>query len=169
MLTGYPARVHKRTAIIKHMFYNPEDVSWFKPIELTTKHGLSGHIQGTCHAATMGHMHARAHAWSHAHSQARSRAHTHIPNTHTQYTHHTTQGACGDHGLFKVHFGRQVQGHDTICLNLFKRVYPKFVDPRQLEDEEGSSDGLGTTQITPAAAGTGGDDEFADSVPFRVH
>ena len=26
---------------------------------------------------------------------------------------------------FKVHFGKQIQGHDTVCLNLFKRVFPK--------------------------------------------
>jgi len=26
VLTGYPTRVHKRHAIVKYMFYNPEDV-----------------------------------------------------------------------------------------------------------------------------------------------
>ena len=30
ILTGYPVRVHKRTATVKYMFYNPEDVKWFK-------------------------------------------------------------------------------------------------------------------------------------------
>lgn len=81
MLTGYPVRVHKRTAVIKHMFYDPTDIAWFRPAELTTKLGLTGHIK--C--------------------------------------------PIGTHGLFKVHFGRVVQGNDTVCLNLFKRVYPKFV------------------------------------------
>lgn len=44
MLTGYPVRVHKRHATVKYMFYNPEDVKWFKPAGLTTKHGLQGNI-----------------------------------------------------------------------------------------------------------------------------
>lgn len=63
------------------------------------------------------------------------------------------QGACGDHGLFKVHFGKQIMAHDTVCLNLFKRVYPKFATPEQLgggagggmgaaEEEEEGGDGL---------------------------
>ena len=36
-LTGYPTRVHKRTCTVKYMFYNPDDVVWFKPATLTTK------------------------------------------------------------------------------------------------------------------------------------
>jgi len=93
VLTGYPARVHKRTAVIKHMFYSPEDVAWFKPCPLHTKHGLEGHIMGPV----------------------------------------------GTHGLFKVHFGRPVQGHDTVCLNLYKRVYPKFLTgPEEEDDDDGA-------------------------------
>ena len=26
VLTGYPTRVHKRHAVVKYMFYNPDDV-----------------------------------------------------------------------------------------------------------------------------------------------
>jgi len=44
ILTGYPTRVHKRHATVKYMFYNPDDVRWFKPAGLSTKHGLHGHI-----------------------------------------------------------------------------------------------------------------------------
>jgi pre-rRNA-processing protein TSR1 len=47
VLTGYPIRVRKKFAVVKHMFYNPEDVLWFKPAELVTKHGLRGHITET--------------------------------------------------------------------------------------------------------------------------
>jgi pre-rRNA-processing protein TSR1 len=43
-LTGYPTRVHKRHATVKYMFYNPEDVKWFMPAGITTKHGLQGNI-----------------------------------------------------------------------------------------------------------------------------
>jgi pre-rRNA-processing protein TSR1 len=30
VLTGFPIRVHKKKAVIKYMFHNPEDVKWFK-------------------------------------------------------------------------------------------------------------------------------------------
>jgi len=36
--------VHKRNATVKYMFYNPDDVNWFKPAGLTTKHGLQVNI-----------------------------------------------------------------------------------------------------------------------------
>jgi pre-rRNA-processing protein TSR1 len=81
--TGYPVRVHKRTAIVKHMFYHPQDVAWFKPCGVYTKHGLAGHIVGSV----------------------------------------------GTHGLFRVHFGRAIMGHDTVCLPLYKRVFPKYHSP----------------------------------------
>jgi len=44
ILTGLPVRVRKKTAVVKHLFYDPQDVRWFKPAELVTKHGLRGHI-----------------------------------------------------------------------------------------------------------------------------
>jgi pre-rRNA-processing protein TSR1 len=99
ILTGYPARVHKRTAIIKHMFQKPEDVMWFKPAPLVTKLGLEGHI--VC--------------------------------------------PVGDHGLFRVHFGRPVKGHDTICLHLYKRVYPKFAEVAAGEQDD---DGAGALTLS---------------------
>lgn len=45
ILTGNPIRVRRRGAVVKHMFYNPLDVRWFKPAELATLHGLRGHIK----------------------------------------------------------------------------------------------------------------------------
>jgi len=44
VLTGLPARTHKRKAVIKYMFHNPDDVRYFKPAQLTTKHGLTCYI-----------------------------------------------------------------------------------------------------------------------------
>ena len=35
----------KRTAVVKHMLYDTNDVRWFKPAELVTKMGLRGHIK----------------------------------------------------------------------------------------------------------------------------
>lgn len=44
ILTGIPVRTHKRKAVVKHMFYNPEDVRFYKPAQLSTKHGLTANI-----------------------------------------------------------------------------------------------------------------------------
>jgi pre-rRNA-processing protein TSR1 len=90
ILTGYPVRVHKRYATVKYMFYNPEDVKWFKPAGLYTKHGLHGHIVDSI----------------------------------------------GDHGTMKCLFNAPIQQHDTVCLPLYKRIYPKYA-PSQ--EEKGSS------------------------------
>jgi len=82
ILTGFPTRVHKRHAVVRYMFFNPEDVKWFKPAQLTTKHGLVGNIISSV----------------------------------------------GEHGTMKCLFNKGVLQHDTVCLVLYKRVFPKFVD-----------------------------------------
>lgn len=81
LLTGFPSRVNKRWATVKYMFYNPEDIKWFQPAPLYTKHGLQGHIMESI----------------------------------------------GDHGSIKCLFNEPIKQHDTVCLPLYKRVYPKFV------------------------------------------
>ncbi|KAI8458654.1 hypothetical protein BY996DRAFT_6410749 [Phakopsora pachyrhizi] len=45
VLTGHPYKVHKKTATIRYMFFNREDIEYFKPIELKTKKGRAGHIK----------------------------------------------------------------------------------------------------------------------------
>ena len=89
ILTGYPVRVHKRTSVVKYMFYNPEDVNWFKPAGLYTKHGLQGNIMESV----------------------------------------------GEHGTMKCLFNAPIKQHDTVCLPLYKRIYPKYAP----EDEESNS------------------------------
>ncbi|KAL3688669.1 hypothetical protein R1sor_014978 [Riccia sorocarpa] len=45
ILSGYPHRVTKRKAVVRFMFHNPDDVRWFKPLELWTKYGRRGRIK----------------------------------------------------------------------------------------------------------------------------
>ena len=100
VLTGYPTRVHKRHATVKYMFYNPEDVKWFMPAGISTKHGLQGNIVQSV----------------------------------------------GNHGVMKCLFNAPIKQHDTVCLPLYKRVFPKFahvvasIGGDLEEEEEGGAD-----------------------------
>ena len=80
VLTGYRTRVHKRHATVKYIFYNPEDVRWFMPAGISTKHGLQGNIVQSV----------------------------------------------GNHGVMKCLLNAPIKQHDTVCLPLYKRVFPKF-------------------------------------------
>ncbi|KAF8061341.1 tsr1 [Scenedesmus sp. PABB004] len=44
VLSGYPVRVNKTRAVVRLMFFGPDDVRWFKPLELWTKSGRRGRI-----------------------------------------------------------------------------------------------------------------------------
>lgn len=44
VLTGYPYKTLKKRTVVKFMFFNPEDVRWFRPVELWSKLGRTGHI-----------------------------------------------------------------------------------------------------------------------------
>lgn len=80
VLTGYPVKVHKKKAAVRYMFFNPEDVKWFSPLEVWTKHGRRGRIKESL----------------------------------------------GTHGAMKCVFDSPVQQHDSVCLALYKRVFPKW-------------------------------------------
>lgn len=53
-LSAHPYKIHSKSAVIRFMFFNSEDVLYFKPVELITKYNRRGHI--TEPLGTHGHM-----------------------------------------------------------------------------------------------------------------
>lgn len=45
VLTGHPYKIHKRLVTIRYMFFNDQDVAWFKALQLWTRRGRSGFIK----------------------------------------------------------------------------------------------------------------------------
>ena len=45
ILTGHTFKIHKRLVTVRYMFFNSEDVTWFKALQLWTKRGRIGYIK----------------------------------------------------------------------------------------------------------------------------
>lgn len=45
ILTGHPFKINRKVVTIRYMFFNAEDVNWFKALQLWTRRGRSGFIK----------------------------------------------------------------------------------------------------------------------------
>lgn len=45
ILTGHPVKIHKRVVTIRYMFFNADDINWFKAVPLYTPLGRAGFIK----------------------------------------------------------------------------------------------------------------------------
>ena len=45
MLTGYPLKIEKRRSVVRYIFFNPDDVNYYKGVEMVTKNGLKGKVK----------------------------------------------------------------------------------------------------------------------------
>lgn len=144
-LCRYPQRVSKLKAIVRYMFHNPEDVKWFKAsiylsifswhcrlIQWTNNQG--GHFG--CSLLSCGqNMDAVA-------GSRRLLAHMVCRLTNNPFDNtcrivledpcYLTHFSPTIHwaGAMKCIFNSSIQQHDTVCMSLFKRAYPKW--PEQL-------------------------------------
>lgn len=80
ILTGYPIKGRKKKSLVRHMFFTPDDVKFFKNNEVYTKNGLRGIIKKSV----------------------------------------------GLQGKMKCVFSGNINSSDTVCMNLYKRVFPPF-------------------------------------------
>lgn len=92
-------KVHKRSAVIRFMFFNRDDILYFKPCQLRTKYGRTGHIK-----EPLG-----------------------MTNRNLFVINVTIfLFILGTHGHMKCVFDGQLKSQDTVLLNLYKRVFPKW-------------------------------------------
>lgn len=115
------------------MFHTPEDVRWFRPVDLWTKAGRRGRIREpvraralTCCAV------ARACCCRAAGLEGQARctaaAAWHQPTAATCLPHHHSCLQIGTHGSMKCIFDGPLRQQDAVCMSLYKRVYPKWPD-----------------------------------------
>ena len=45
ILTGHPYKIHRKLVTVRYMFFNAEDIAWFKALQLWTRRGRSGFVK----------------------------------------------------------------------------------------------------------------------------
>lgn len=45
ILTGHPYKIHRKVVTVRYMFFNADDINWFKALQLWTRRGRSGYIK----------------------------------------------------------------------------------------------------------------------------
>lgn len=152
VLSGHPFKIFTKMAVVRYMFFNrgtaglwweerfwkscpcayvgaaqpvpylpfvfpsPEDVMWFKPVELRTKWGRRGHIKEPLGRFDLVFISVLL-AWCY-------------PPVPERLLMASSVLCLGTHGHMKCHFDGQLKSQDTVLLNLYKRVFPKWTyDP----------------------------------------
>lgn len=95
-------QINRKTATIRYMFFNKEDVEYFKPIKLRTRCGRLGHIK-----ESLGLSHRLAAIF-------------------LNLFHQFSLFIPGTHGHMKCVFDGQLKSFDSVFLYLYKRVFPKW-------------------------------------------
>jgi hypothetical protein len=103
------------------MFFNPVDVDYFAPLELHTKHGCVGAC-GSGRASD-----EPRDVSKDAPLIPIASALTMRPPT-LQPLAGTIKEPVGTHGSMKCIFDRPITQQDTVCLSLYKRVFPRWGD-----------------------------------------
>ena len=108
-----------------------EDIMWFKPVELRTKYGRRGHIK-----EPLGNLIRRLLL---------------ITRDILNDSLFLASVSLGTHGHMKCIFNGHLKAQDTVLMNLYKRVFPKWTYdvnlPRPLAWTSGSKDGAAGTEI----------------------
>lgn len=101
------------------MFHNPDDVRWFRPVELWTKAGRRGRIREPVSILLLCCLKARANPVLAYQAESLS--------SHESFNEH---GSCllqvGTHGAMKCIFDGPLRQQDAVLMSLYKRVYPKW-------------------------------------------
>lgn len=111
ILSGHPFKVHKHSAIVRFMFFHREDINWFKPVQLRTKYGRRGHIKEPLGILNISIIIATIFKED-------------IKISYIYFS--MVVIFIGTHGHMKCVFNGQLKSQDTVLMNLYKRVFPKW-------------------------------------------
>lgn len=126
-------QVKNRFAVVRYMFFNPGDVAYFRPLEVFTKHGCVGGCPGWGWGGDDYAVHVRAalpsgrHVVVHPHPPPWRRRLPRYPRSpRFLVPAGSIREAVGTHGSMKCIFDRPISQQDTVCLPLYKRVFPRW-------------------------------------------